>query len=181
MKGIFFVQLQQYIAEHSEPDQWRQILQQADIFERKLYFSTHQYDDEEFFRIIKEAVRILGMSPEKFLNEFGTYVSGNFLKLWQPVIKPEWKTLDLLQHVQEFNFNLLQAGDNPAMSGKFVSKRVDPHTVNIEYSSPRKMCPFFKGLVKGISEIYQENIDIQETNCALKGHPHCHYVVSLKH
>jgi hypothetical protein len=179
MNGIFFVQLQQYIDDRYDNNPWEAILQRAGIPNKKLYFSGTQYEEAEFFRIFNESIKFLGLSPEKFLNGLGDFISVNFIKMCQPVIKADWKTLDLLEHLEEFNSRLLQSGDEPTLSGKFACKRVSHHEVSLDYTSPRKLCPIVVGFIKGIADYYKEKVIIKETLCSLKGDSHCQFVVSL--
>jgi Haem-NO-binding len=179
MNGIFFVQLQQYINNEYESNSWEVILQRAEIPEGKLYFSSQKYDEEEFFRIFNESIRFLGLSRKKFLNGLGVFISLNLIKICKSVIKADWKTLDLLEHIEEFNTRLLQTGDDPALSGKFDCERISPREIRIEYTSPRKLCPLFTGLIKGIADYYKEKVIIDEPSCSLLGHPHCQFLISL--
>lgn len=179
MNGIYFVQLQQYVNTQYKSIPWESILIKAGVSEGKRYFSGQQYEEEEFFRIFRASINLLHISQEKFLDGLGVHISSNFIKLCQPVIKADWRTLDLLEHIEEFNSKLLQTWNDPSFSGKFTCKRVNTHTLSIEYLSPRKLCPVLAGLIKGVADHYNEKIIINETSCSLRGDPHCLFLVSL--
>lgn len=177
MNGVFFFQLMQYIDNQSG---WQEILKNAGIDDKKLYFSGLQYPEEEFYHIVTEAAKHLGITKHKFLEGFGEHISYSYMKFCQPVIKEQWTTLDLLEHLEEFNKKILQMGDHPDKSGKFKSERIDPYTIHIHYSFPRKLCAMLTGLIHGIAKQYRQKVEINEKVCCLKGSNTCHFVITAK-
>ena len=58
VRGVFFVQLQNYVSTKLDKTAWAKLLTLVGISENKLYFSHQQYPEDEFFKILAEALRI---------------------------------------------------------------------------------------------------------------------------
>ena len=106
-------------------------------------------------------------------------MSAFFLDVYKAFIKPEWKTLDILEHIEEYNYKILQAGEASELAGKFNCTRIDPFNLQIIYKSPRKMCPVLVGLIKGLAIHYHEQTSIKQTQCVLEGDNACLFHISL--
>lgn len=178
MRGIFFVQLQSYVCNNFERKTWEKILVQAGLSDSKIYYSHQQYPEEEFFQVLAEALRITKTSLDKFLVDLGEKLVPFFVQTYNSVIQKDWKTLDVIERLELFNYNILQQGENALNQGKFICKR-ENHSVNVTYISPRKMCYFAIGLMKGFAKHFNEKIIIKHNQCALENAPECHILVSL--
>lgn len=179
MRGVFLVQLHKYVSEKYGEEHWKEYLRKINVSEKKLYFSNNQYDEEEFKKLIKEIMIKTGQTREMFLESFGNFMSLFFLASYKTFIKSDWKTLDVLEHIEEYNHHILQAGGSDELAGKFKCKRIDPKNLEIIYSSPRKMCSSVIGLIKGLSAHFKEHVLIKQSSCVMTGDPECLFHVSL--
>lgn len=178
MKGVFFVQLQNYISNKFGKSVWINLINGAGISETQLYFSHQQYSEEEFFKLLGAAISVTKISFDRFLGDFGETLAPLFFQIYGPVINKDWKTLDVIERLEDFNQNILQSGDDKLNCGKFICKRIE-NRVDIRYSSPRKMCFFAVGLMKGFAKHYNEKIIIKHTQCIFENAPECHFQVVL--
>lgn len=179
MRGVYLVQLNKYISQKYGKEHWKEYLKKINVSENKLYFSNNHYDEAEFINLIKEILIKTGQTREQFLESFGKFMCLFFLESYKIFIKPEWKTLDVLEHIEEYNRNILQAGGTDELAGKFKCKRIDPANLQIIYNSPRRMCSSVIGLIKGLSDHFKEQTIIQQSRCILQGDQECHFLVSL--
>jgi predicted hydrocarbon binding protein len=178
MKGIFFVQLKNYILTRYGEKVWNDIFKQAKIGSTQLYFSSQVYDEEDFFRIIKTMLKFTGQTPEKFFENLGEHITPYFLNTCKPIMNPKWKSLDVIEHFQEFNYHLLQTGEESINTGTFVCKRLDENHAFFTYQSPRKLCAAIAGLIKGIAAHFNESLLIQQSECMLEGFPECRFHIT---
>jgi predicted hydrocarbon binding protein len=178
VRGIFFVQLQNYVCNRFDKSVWAKLLIHADINESKLYFSNQQYPEEEFFKILSEALRITNTTLDQFLMDIGEKMVPIFFETYNIVINKDWKTLDLIERLEQFNYNILQDSDDLMNRGKFLCTR-EHKSVSIRYTSPRKMCYLAVGLMRGFAKHFNEKIIIQQTQCVFDNAPECHFHVTL--
>src|SRR5690242_8750310 len=111
MRGIMFAQLRDYVNEKIHGSFWEDCLEAVNIPHTKRYFSNKTYPDDEFFRIFFQILKESGKGHKEFLEEFGTAVGPTFFEMFKMIINPAWKTLDLLEHLEDFNYNMLQKGE----------------------------------------------------------------------
>jgi predicted hydrocarbon binding protein len=179
MKGIFFVQLQNYVCQKFDRSVWLQIMSQVGINEKQIYFSHQQYPEEDFFKLFFEAIRITKTSRDLLLTDMGENIAPFFFQTFGSVINKDWKTLDLVERMEYFNYKILQEGDDSTNMGKLTCKRVEPNKVEIKYSSPRKMCGVVTGLIKGFAKHFNEKVIIKQTKCIFEHDPECFFQVTL--
>lgn len=173
MRGFLIVRLQEYVQGKFGRDVWLSILQSVGLPTTKLYFSQTSYPDDEFYRIIGESIRLSGMKNDPFFEEFGYSLGPIFLITLKPMLKPEWKAIDILEHIQEFNYHMLQQGEQPVNMGQFNVLRKTNDTIQIEYSSPRQLCHLAIGLFKSIANQLDEELTINQSKCMLHGDAKC--------
>lgn len=173
MRGFLIVRLQEYIQSRFGHNSWPMILETVQIPTTKLYFSQNNYPDEEFYRIITEAIKLAGISQNQFLEDFGYSLGPTFIKTLKLMIKPTWKVIDVLENIQEFNFHMLQQGEDPVKMGRFQAKRSGPDALQLEYSSPRQLCHLAIGLFKAIANQMGEELEISQSACMLEKADKC--------
>lgn len=178
MRGFLIVRLQEYIQNKYGKNSWTMILQSIKIPTTKLYFSQTNYADEEFYRIITEAIKLTGFTANQFFEDFGYSLGPVFLNTLKPMIKPTWKAIDVLEHIQEFNFHMLQQGEDPLNMGKFTAKRTGPDSIQLEYSSPRQLCHLAVGLFKAIANLMDEELTITQSSCMLHNSDKCLFEIT---
>src|SRR5262249_3624605 len=100
------------------------------------------------------------------------YIAPTLIGMSGRLIKPGWKTLELLEHIGAI-YKAINNIDSNARQSPVQCTRSSKEGVIIDYSSPRKMCTVAKGIVKGIAKHYNEQVLITEKDCMLKGSVKC--------
>ncbi|RMH73841.1 MAG: hypothetical protein D6675_01445 [Gemmatimonadetes bacterium] len=178
MHGIIFVKLKKYVEEKLGKPAWKQLQEHAGL-KNKIYMPIKVYPDEEMFALISSAVELTRQPLPDILEDFGKYVVPDLVKMYKSLIKPEWKTLDLLEHVENTIHKVVRITNPNSTPPQLICHRVNPREVQIIYSSARKMCPFARGIIQGIADLYHEPIRITEHQCMLSGAESCHIHVTL--
>ena len=111
--------------------------------------------------------------------DFGAFIVPSLLSLYKPLVKKDWKTLDLIEHTEETIHKVVRLQNPGAAPPALIVKRLSPREVVITYTSQRKMCGIAKGIAKGIAAHFHEKITIGETTCMLRGDPSCVIAVKL--
>lgn len=180
MKGIFFSLLQGYVEKHYDPILWKENLKKNGLSEVKLYFNNMEYPEPEFFNMVTYISKEVGHSKESFLEELGLYMGSHILGQYKAAFNPEWKSFEVIEHIEEFNEHIMQNEADPQHVGKLSCEKIDENHLVVTYESPRQLCFLVKGILKSIALHYKELITIQHHECVLRGGPNCKFNITLQ-
>ncbi len=179
MHGIVFTALKKYVRTRLGGEAWNNLRAAAGLADR-IYLPVQPYPDEEIDALIKTVAQLSGISQQQLLQDFGRSMVADFVTVYRPLIAPDWRTLDVLEHVE----TRIHAGvrvNNPGATPPVLRvERAAPERVVIQYESPRKWCALGKGLIQGIADHYGDRVGVAEERCMLRGDPFCELVVTMK-
>jgi len=179
MQGIIFSELKKYVDTKFGGDTWRVLLKEAGLGSR-LYMPVQAYPDQEAVAIVRAAARATGKEVSAILEDFGEFIAPDLMSMFKAMIRPEWKTLDLIENIEGTIHKAVRVQNPGAKPLELKCSRPGTHEVVITYSSPRKMCAVAKGIVRGVARHYHERIAISEPKCMLKGSPSCEIRVRVE-
>jgi hypothetical protein len=178
MNGTIFMELGKYAETKLGAQAWKKLLDEAGLG-FKLYLPVADYPDQEATALIAAASRITGTPAPVLLEDFGEFLVPDLIKLFGHLIKPDWKTIDLIANTESTIHEALRR-TTPAVRPPVIGcERPNPREVIITYESKRKMCHLAKGIAKGIANHYGEQVIIAESSCMLRGGPNCKISVKL--
>ena len=119
------------------------------------------------------AAKATGKPPQIILEEFGEFIAPDLLALYRALIKPEWRTLDLLENAESTIHRVVRARSPDARPPELKCSRIRESEVVIQYASPRKMCAVARGIVRGVATHYGDTISMIDTGCMLRGAIQC--------
>ncbi|CEK14847.1 heme NO binding protein [Chthonomonas calidirosea] len=171
MKGIVFNLLEDVVSNRFGDDTWDDILEDAQV--EGVYTTLGNYPDDELFKIVSAASKILHMPCQEVIRFFGQNsiplmatahpeffsAHGNtraFILALNTIIHPEVRKLYPGAQVPVFEFDT-------SSSNQLI----------ITYSSPRKLCRFAQGLIEGTAAYFGETIELQHLACMQQGDPAC--------
>lgn len=160
MHGIIFNQFQKYTRDLAGPSAWLKLLASQGL-SRKIYLPTQIYPDEELITLVVGIASQEQKSVEQVLEDFGQFIVTDLLKVYSTMIRPEWKTLDVLEHTENTMHKAVRHSDRAATPPELLCTRVSAREVVIDYSSRRKLSSLGVGIIKGISAYYGETTSIQ--------------------
>lgn len=178
MQGLIFKELKDYLSKKLGSEFWDDLRKQAGV-QTTLYAPVQSYPDTELLALLAKGAERLGVPIQGMLEEFGRYTAQGFFRTRSHFINPQWDYLELLMHGPEILAQIEKhhTSDSPAASLQVA--RDAPDQVTMRYSSPRKLCSFAKGMMKGLAKHYHVEIMIEEPRCQLKGQAECVYVVRV--
>ncbi len=135
------------------------------------------YDDDDFFAFIAGASQVVNKSAGVLLEEFGEHIAPGLVKGHREIIPGHWTALDLVLHTEHTIHAVVRLKDNGATPPRIRCQRKNGE-VRIIYDSPRKICEFGKGLIKGIGQHYNQPLVVREPSCMHDGKPYCELFVS---
>jgi len=114
MHGLILVQLQKFAQQTIGPQQWREASAKAGL-NHQTFSAGSVYEDSQAIEQIALASSILGIPVDQVVESFGIFLSKELIRLYQRVIKPEWKTLDIIENTETFIHSAVRAGNPGAV------------------------------------------------------------------
>jgi len=174
--GIVFAELRRYVETRAGAGAWARLVDESAVGHR-VYLVARQFPDTEFQTLLTAAARHLGANVGDLLEAFGEFIAPELVKMQAHSIRPEWRTLDLVEHTEAAIHSVVRASDIEAQPPRIVCKRLSESELVLEYVSARRLCGLAKGILRGIAAHYGESIAIEEAACMLHGADCCRIAV----
>jgi hypothetical protein len=171
MHGIIFFELKKFVDAKLPEGSWEKILADAGV--HQIYLPTAQYPDAEVVTLVGAASRLAKTSAQNLLLGFGEFIAPDLLAMYQSLLKPSWRTLDVIENTETVMHTVVRLRNPGARPPVLRATRVSPSEVELRYGSPRKMCSIAKGISKGIAAHFGEKLEIEDRSCMLEGAPEC--------
>jgi hypothetical protein len=172
MHGAIFTELQKFATTAFGADVWRQVCDEAGVGPR-VYLPVATYPDAEAVALVGAASRLSGKPADELLGAFGEHLVAPLVRTYSTLVRPEWRTLDLLEHVESTVHRVVRLRDPGATPPELACERASGDEVVIRYKSPRRLCALALGLIRGVARHYTESVEIRESACMHDGAPHC--------
>jgi hypothetical protein len=130
--------------------------------ENKVFLSSNVYPDEDVFAIVKAASRLTRTPPETILESYGEFIAPTLMRMFQALIQPTWKTMDMLLNTEEAIHKVVRIKNPGASPPRLHFVKTGPNTLLFKYDSPRRMSAVARGIMKGVASHYGETIAIRE-------------------
>ncbi|HUQ14827.1 MAG TPA: heme NO-binding domain-containing protein [Gemmatimonadales bacterium] len=178
MHGIVHAELQKFvIARHGRPV-WQELLKGAGLGSKN-YLTSQQYPDADIAALVTQAATMTGKPASELLEDFGEFMVPDLMNMYRPLLKPEWRTLDLLEHTEGTIHSVVRLRNPGAAPPQLRFRRVDPAEVHLSYNSNRKMCAVARGIIRGVAKHFGESVTIVESACMHRGAPSCEISIRL--
>lgn len=172
MHGMIFSELRQFVEKRMGAAVWSRVVAEANLPDR-LYLLAQQFPDSEFQALVAAAAKMMNIPASAFLEDLGEFVAPDLLQMHAHSVRPEWRTLDLIEHTEQAIHQVVREGSSGAHPPEIATTRTGKHELVVAYVSQRKLCAFAKGIVRGIAAHYGERTHITETTCMLEGAEQC--------
>jgi len=179
MHGVIMSELKNYVTGNYDRNTWNLLLKNAGLWPR-LYVPVADYPDEEAVSLVTKASEMTQTAPAKILESFGEFVVGGLLKMYRPLIRDNWRTLDLIENTETAIHTAIRLRDKKAKPPNLRCVRISPAEVVVHYGSPRQMCSVAKGIAKGVARHYGDTVTITEKTCMHRGDDHCEISIRLE-
>jgi len=178
MHGLILTELKRFSEAGNNNGTWTQLLHEAGLAGRT-YVTGETYPDMEVAALVGATARHRGTDVQTVLEQFGEFIATTLMSVYRPFIKPEWKTLDMIEHTENNIHRAVRLGDPMAVPPRLKVRRVSPTEVVVIYESERRMCALAKGIARGIAKHYGERIVTSDLTCMLKGQASCTIAIKL--
>lgn len=172
MHGIIFAELEKFITTKLGSDGWASVVQDTGL-PQKIYMPMTPHPDAEFDAIVRAAAAKMYVSDHRFQEEFGEAIVPGLLSTYNALVNASWRTLDLIENVGAIIHSIVKRADPTLNPPSIVAIRTSPTELILSYESPRKMCHFAKGIIRGFAHRHMENVQLIDEACMLQGEPKC--------
>jgi hypothetical protein len=138
------------------------------------------YPDGEVVELIVGAAQHVDVPLQPMLEAFGEFLSHALMRIYQPLVQPEWRTLDVIERTERSIHTVIRRQDPNATPPYLSATRIAPGEVHIEYTSARHLCSVAIGIVRGLATHFGDAVAIDHPTCMLRGDPKCHLIVRLE-
>jgi hypothetical protein len=139
-----------------------------------VHVMTEAYPDEDFLALVKRACEVTGVDVTDLVREFGAFAGETtFPRLYPAFFAVAGGARPFLLTVEALIHELVRATIPKAKPPQLNVTPLGDDGVQINYSSPRKLCVLLRGLVEGTARHYGEAVEIAETACMHEGAPAC--------
>jgi Haem-NO-binding len=178
MHGIVMTELEKFVTQRHGASAWRDLLSRAQL-PNKIYVAAATYPDSEAVALVNAASALTGTPASDLLEAFGEALVPGLLQMYGRMLKPAWKTLDVLEYTETAIHAVVRRQSPGAQPPQLQCARQSANEVLVTYASSRRMCAVAKGIIRGIAAHFGERIFLKETACMLKGAPRCDLSVRL--
>jgi hypothetical protein len=176
MHGVIFLYLHQFARKLAGEPAWQGWLHDAGL-SRISFSPVQEYPDAAAAALVDSAARALGKPTQAVLEEFGEFVAPEFLRLYSSLIRPEWKTIEVIANTEELIHTTVRMRNPGAHPPMLQCLRTGDDEIRVVYSSPRRLCALARGIIRGIARRFNEGVELEDEACMLRGDPFCSLVV----
>jgi len=177
MHGRIFWQMREYMEAKHGKDAWGKLLQATGLRER--VYLSQPYPDAEASALLTAASAMSKQSLSSVLEEFGEFSVPTLLTMHAHVIRPEWRSLDVLEHAERVAHGLVRKQQPGATPPFLLTRRVNPNRLELIYNSPRKLCALAVGVGIGLGKHFKEKVTARHRVCMNHGADRCEIVFEV--
>lgn len=172
MHGTIFVELKKYVESRLGAGAWPGLLTEAGLDARS-YDPFDEYPDAEAGQLVAAATRLTKLPADAILRDFGEFIAPDLLEMYWGLIRPEWKTLDVIEHTESAIHEVVRLKQPGARPPRLRVARNGADEVVIDYESERRMCMVAEGIAQGLAKHFGESVSVEQSTCILRGDSRC--------
>jgi hypothetical protein len=122
---------------------------------------------------VAEAEVMSGIPAATLLEGFGEFLVPTYLSLYGALLKPQWRTLEVLENTEETVHRVVRLRNPGAEPPRLRVRRIAVDQVELTYDSPRRLCAVARGIARGVAKKFSEGLQITDRRCMLRGDSAC--------
>ena len=164
MHGTILTLLKRYVQTQYDHSTWVRLMELAELENMDFDHKT-VYPDEHIYALIGHAAEMTGLSAGELHEKFGEYLVPDLMYMYQKLVDPAWKTLDMLEHTELTMHKQVRREHTQNAPPVLEVSRLGTNELMIDYVSPRRMGGLAVGIVRGLAVYYDEadRIDVMPT------------------
>ena len=164
MQGNILILLKRYVQTQYDHSTWVRLLQLSGL-ENVEFDRRTVYPDQHAYDLVGRAAEMTGLSANELHEKFGEYLVPDLMDMYHKLIKPEWNTLDMIEHTESTMHKQVRSEHAEHAPPVLVVHRLGPNELTIDYVSKRRMSGLAVGIVRGLATYFDEGdrIDVMPT------------------
>ncbi len=164
MHGTILTLLKRYVQTQYDHSTWVKLMELSGLEQMEFNHKT-VYPDEHIYALVGHAAEMTGLSAGELHEKFGEYLVPDLMYMYQKLLRPEWKTLDMLENTELTMHTKVRQEHSENSPPVLEVSRLGPNELMIDYVSPRRMGGLAVGIVRGLATYYDEAdiIDVMPT------------------
>ena len=173
MKGIIFTTFNDMVEQEIGIETWDAILDSVNPESKGVYTAVEDFPDEELFAMISDLSEKTGTPIVELVTAFGQYLFHTFAIKHGVFVDDKSNFLDFLKSIDEvIHKEVEKLYPNPNLPSLHWEQH-DENSLELYYSSPRKLCHLADGLIKGAAQKYKTKYTMEHSPCMHDGSDHC--------
>jgi hypothetical protein len=172
MHGIIQRELQKFVEHRFGAAAWPVLVAEVAAAGHR-QVRADEFPDAMMRALVAAAARDAGTPERRMLEEFGEFIAPHLLRMYPYMIKPAWRTLEVLLHTEQTIHHVVRMHHPGAQPASLRCVRQGPAQVVITYVSERRLCDLARGIVLGIARHFDERVAIDEPTCMHRGASAC--------
>jgi len=178
MKGAVFIALNEMIEKQFGMAVWESILDRAAPESEGIYASAGSYSDEEIGRLVGAAAEELKLPENTVTRLFGTYLFGELNSKFPIFASMHVNLFDFLKSIEGVIHKEVDKLYSDAALPEINCIVIEEKHLQMHYRSPRKLCFLAEGLILGAAQLFDQKIDLRQSQCTHDGGDAC--VIDVK-
>jgi len=142
------------------------------------YTLSEAYPDEQFLALLERACARTALSRDDLLFEFGVFTAATtFARLYSVLFRLSPTARDFLLTVETPIHEVIRETLPEARPPEIAVTNLGEKSLEIVYTSPRRICAMLRGLVEGTGRVYDEVLQVEELECMHHGASACRFEI----
>jgi hypothetical protein len=171
--------LQKYVETSFGAETWKTLLVRTGL-EGAIFTPLSTYPDAQLSALVAEAEALSGLSATTLLEGFGEFLVPTYLSLYGSLLKPEWRTLEILENTEETVHRVVRLRNAGAEPPRLRVRRTAKDEVELTYDSARKLCAVARGIARGVAKQFGEPLQMVDRSCMHRGDAACVIVFRVR-
>ncbi|HEX5102001.1 MAG TPA: heme NO-binding domain-containing protein [Polyangiaceae bacterium] len=164
--------LEKYVESSFGAETWKTLLARTGL-EGAIFTPLGSYPDAQISALVKEAEALSNIPAATLLEGFGEFLVPTYLALYGSLLKPEWRTLEVIENTEETVHRVVRIRNPGAEPPRLRVRRTAPDEVELTYDSERKLCAVARGIARGVAKKFEQPLETRDRSCMLRGDPAC--------
>jgi len=162
MKGVVFTELIEMIENEFGLAVLDQVIEEAELETKGAYTTVGNYPDSELHSILNALGKIKGLSTKEMLMGFSNCFFHMLSKQYVGYFEAHKSSFDFLATLDHYIHPEAIKLYPDATTPGFSPKRIDENTLELIYTSERKLPILARGLINQTVDYYNEDVEIKE-------------------
>lgn len=161
MKGIVFTEFMEMVESNFGYEMVEEIIEASDLPSGGIYTAVGTYEHNEMVQLVSQLSKKLDKPVPNLLNAYGQYLFNTFHANYTDFFTREQEAFSFLESIDKHIHVEVQKLYSDAQLPKFECKRIGEDTLEMVYSSKRKMSDFALGLIERTLVFYETPAKIE--------------------